>query len=161
MANQLSCKAPSYQPTTIPSAEPITVQPTASPLAFLGVCPETYGPISTYTIGARVESDGLVYQCVSVSCRSYGLEPGRNWKVVGSCSNPTLSVRISMLLWILYVYKLILVTFCISLATQPTYSPSKYPPRLPTSSPSKAPTDAVRICDLSSGCHNISINQRR
>jgi len=114
-------KALASQPTTIPSLEPIAARPTTSPLASLGACPETYGHFSSYTIGARVESNGFVYQCITVSCRSYGLEPGRRWKIVGSCSNRTVS---------------------------PTVSPSTSPLRIATTSPSKAPFDPVRIFNL-------------
>lgn len=85
----------SPSPTNVPSAGPVaaTYLPTASPLAHLGTCPEAYGYLSAYRLGDRVASRGRVYRCVRASCKSYGLAPGRNWKVVGSCSDPTSSVR--------------------------------------------------------------------
>mmetsp|Transcript_41802 Transcript_41802/g.87753 ORF Transcript_41802/g.87753 Transcript_41802/m.87753 type:complete len:1083 (+) Transcript_41802:251-3499(+) len=109
--------APTQGPTVIPSSQLTTIRPTKTPVAFLGPCPDSYlaGSISSYTLGTQVESNGFVYQCISVSCRSYGLEPGRNWKVVGSCLNPL---------------------------PPPTWSPSESPLRTPTQIPSRAPTGA-------------------
>mmetsp|Transcript_27648 Transcript_27648/g.50359 ORF Transcript_27648/g.50359 Transcript_27648/m.50359 type:complete len:720 (+) Transcript_27648:109-2268(+) len=168
-------KAPASQPTTIPSLEPIAASPTTIPLASLGACPETYGHFSSYTIGARVESNGFVYQCITVSCRSYGLEPGRRWKIVGSCSNRTLSPTVSPSISLPRIYTTSpskapsdppsaspserpsnspikqpsASPFASPTKALPTISPSKGPSWLPTKNPSKAPTQRVRILSSS------------
>ncbi|KAL7522406.1 hypothetical protein ACHAWX_007092 [Stephanocyclus meneghinianus] len=101
-------KSPSSPPTPSPaSTSPVTNLPTKQPLEFVGGCPEQFIPLSYYTIGTQVESDGIVYECINYGCGSYGFEPGSNnstlwqqgWAVIGTCdgtrtptSRPTVRV---------------------------------------------------------------------
>ena len=87
-------------------------------------------PLSYYTIGTQIESEGVVYECTSYSCGSYGFEPGKegstiwqqSWDVIGECEgtlDPT---------------------------PKPSSPPSPYPTSLPTPQPTPYPTEASTIC---------------
>mmetsp|Transcript_11736 Transcript_11736/g.28839 ORF Transcript_11736/g.28839 Transcript_11736/m.28839 type:complete len:717 (-) Transcript_11736:854-3004(-) len=111
--------SPSFSPTLTPSTSP----PTKSPVFFLGGCPESFVPRFSYMIGAQVESDGMIYECISRSCGSFGFEPGSSmsglwsgWGVVGSCAGTMAPTN------------------------QPTSSPTRPPSQTPTQIPSKAPS---------------------
>jgi hypothetical protein len=62
-------------------------------VAFIGECPEAFVELSYYSVGTRVELGGIAYECSSMSCGSYGFEPGSQtstlwtqaWKVLGKC----------------------------------------------------------------------------
>lgn len=135
-ASEKPSYVPSHAPSTFPTFSPTTSQPTKSPVVFLGGCPESFVQLSYYMIGTQVESNGIIYECISYSCGSYGFEPGlessslwrHGWDVVGSCegtraptSYPTVSPTASP-------------------TNFPSKSPTLYPTMPPTSSPSKSPT---------------------
>ena len=89
---------PSIQESTYqPSASPTTTSPTQQPLAFLGPCPGSFVILSSYGMGAQVQADGIVYECISdYDCSGFAFEPGSSfglwhekWEVVGSCSGST------------------------------------------------------------------------
>ena len=98
---------PSIMKSQAPSLPPTNV-PTTSPVVSLGPCPGAYILLSYYSIGALVELNGIVYECVRDACGGpYGAKLGsstsdlwrESWKVTGSCSgtkapstNPTISV---------------------------------------------------------------------
>ena len=101
--SQLPSSAPSFPPTNVP---------TTSPVVSLGPCPETYVLLSYYNIGALVELNGIVYECIRDACggpydeAELGSSTSdlwrEGWKVTGSCSgtkapsnNPTISVSTS------------------------------------------------------------------
>jgi len=120
--------SPTPEPSSGPSLDPISIpssgQPTKSPIVFLGGCPETYTPFSYYTIDAQIESNGIVYKCISLSCGSNMFRPGssmsslwrEDWEIVGSCQG----------------------------TLQPTSNPTKPPIQSPSVGPSKEPTPRVR-----------------
>ena len=98
--SQLPSSTPSFPPTNVP---------TTSPVVSLGPCPETYVLLSYYGIGALVELNGIVYECIRDACggpydeAELGSSTSdlwrEGWKVTGSCSgtkapsnNPTISV---------------------------------------------------------------------
>ena len=121
---------PTSPPTPYPTRTPVTNRPTQKPLAFVGGCPEKFVPLSYYTIGTQIESEGVVYECTSYSCGSYGFEPGKegstiwqqSWDVIGECEgtlDPT---------------------------PKPSSPPSPYPTSLPTPQPTPYPTEASTIC---------------
>lgn len=103
--SQASSISPSNEPSSMPilpptkpqspppSAPPVTSSPTQSPVAFIGECPEAFVELSYYSVGTRVELGGIAYECSSMSCGSYGFEPGAQtstlwtqaWKVLGKC----------------------------------------------------------------------------
>ena len=89
---------PSIQESTYqPSASPTTTSPTQQPLAFLGPCPGSFVMLSSYGMGAQVQVDGIVYECISdYDCGGFVFEPGlssygdlwrEKWTMVGSCDN--------------------------------------------------------------------------
>ena len=101
--SQLPSSAPSFPPTNVP---------TTSPVVSLGPCPEAYVLLSYYNIGALVELNGIVYECIRDACggpydeAELGSSTSdlwrEGWKVTGSCSgtkapsnNPTISVSTS------------------------------------------------------------------
>mmetsp|Transcript_30575 Transcript_30575/g.66107 ORF Transcript_30575/g.66107 Transcript_30575/m.66107 type:complete len:919 (-) Transcript_30575:141-2897(-) len=114
----------SSSPTLVPSTSP----PTQNPVLFLGGCPESFVPFAnSYPVGVQVERNGIVYECVSVSCGGYGFEPGSvkkwnsglwrgAWEVVGSCEGT------------------------LAPTGHPTASPTTLPSRSPSQGPSKTPT---------------------
>lgn len=104
--SEVPSTAPSYPPTTVPSTGP----PSQSPVVHLGGCPDPFVPWSAYPVGARVESGGVVYECISTYCANYGFFPGaegnsmwrHGWEVLGSCEgtvaptgHPTAPVSLS------------------------------------------------------------------
>mmetsp|Transcript_34838 Transcript_34838/g.61216 ORF Transcript_34838/g.61216 Transcript_34838/m.61216 type:complete len:955 (+) Transcript_34838:152-3016(+) len=135
LPSQNPSDVPSTTPSSSPSLSPSTSTPTQSPVLFLGGCPETFVQfLDAYVIGTQVESNGIIYKCISFSCGSYGFEPGEStsslwrqgWEVVGSCSGtmaPTLYPTVSP-------------------TTSPTNSPSGTPSRSPSKTPTSEPTFA-------------------
>ncbi|KAL7546840.1 hypothetical protein ACHAWF_010171 [Thalassiosira exigua] len=79
---------PSYDPTSAPSlspsSSPSTSPPTQSPLVFLGGCPEPFLALTGYSVGARVESNGVIYECLSDACPIHmpGLDSSSSWRQV-------------------------------------------------------------------------------
>ena len=86
--------SPSGYPSSPPSSSPTSSAPTQSPLAFAGPCPEEFAPLSYYPVGTRISRGGVIYECLRVSCGSYGFDPGssvsslwrQSWAIVGSCA---------------------------------------------------------------------------
>jgi hypothetical protein len=83
-------------PSNKPSSYESTMTFLPSLIPFVGGCPKAFIPLSYYPIGTEVvvSSEGIVYECISYSCGSYGFQPGslstsnlwrEGWKVVGSC----------------------------------------------------------------------------
>jgi len=89
----LPTRPPSNEPTPVPTRPPITKYPTKGPVRFVGGCPKQFEPLQYYPIGEQIESGGIVYECISYSCGSYGFEPGKEdspwwpqgWSVIGAC----------------------------------------------------------------------------
>mmetsp|Transcript_34837 Transcript_34837/g.61210 ORF Transcript_34837/g.61210 Transcript_34837/m.61210 type:complete len:920 (+) Transcript_34837:76-2835(+) len=141
LPSQNPSDVPSTTPSSSPSLSPSTSTPTQSPVLFLGGCPETFVQfLDAYVIGTQVESNGIIYKCISFSCGSYGFEPGEStsslwrqgWEVVGSCSGtmaPTLYPTVSP---------------TTSPTNSPSGTPSRSPSKRPTTSPSPAPTTRRR-----------------
>ena len=110
---------PSTQPTSHPSISPSTSSPTNSPVEFLGACPEKFETLLSYSTGAQVEVDNMIYECKSESCGShwFGMVPltsallKQGWEgPVGSClgtRDPTVSptLSVSLALPLLYHHK--------------------------------------------------------
>ena len=105
--------SPSEYPSAPPSLTPTSSAPTLSPVVFAGPCPEEFVPLSYYSVGTRISRDGIIYECIRVSCGSYGFDPGssasslwrQSWDIVGSCAG--------------------------------TFKPTMAPSRLPTDNPTK------------------------
>ena len=92
--SSISSSSPSFDPTSKPSITPTaSFSPSGQPFVFVGGCPITFSPLSYYSIGTTVESEGIVYECVKFSCGTYGFEPGLTtsmlwkdaWIIVGTC----------------------------------------------------------------------------
>jgi len=90
--------APSNPPSTSPSTSPTTSYPTTQPINFHGPCPKPFVPLSYYTPGTMVQFEGVVYECITYSCGTWGYEINTSvenglseglwkeaWEVVGSC----------------------------------------------------------------------------
>ena len=108
----------SQSPSSAPSYSPVTGSPT---IPFIGPCPGSFSFVSTfdYAVGAQVQSQGIVYQCIESQCDRFVLPKySLKWQVIGSCrgtfqpttSDPTMS---------------------------PTRPPSVQPSRVPTNSPAE------------------------
>ena len=118
-----SCYGTASPTTSTPTSSPTTLSPTQQPLDSLGGCPESYVLSSSYQLGTQVQSEGIVYECISLfGCGSWGFEPGSDsglwkekWSVIGSCSGTIAPT---------------------------TFPPSKSPSRQPSTSPSAAPSAA-------------------
>lgn len=130
-------RIPSDVPSTSPSSSsptlvPSTSPPTPNPVLFVGGCPESFVPFAnSYPVGVRVERNGIVYECVSVSCGGYGFDPGSvekwssvlwrgAWEAVGSCEGTLAPTGHPTAL--------------------PTTTPTKLPSRSPSQGPSNIPT---------------------
>lgn len=85
---------PSLRPSISPTSTPSTNFPTKSPVIGVGGCPDSYVPMSYYEIGSMVEVEGIVYECTSYACGTFGFDPGDNssslwrqaWQIIGECS---------------------------------------------------------------------------
>ena len=114
-------RKPSQQPTYSPSRRPVTLPPTNQPIAFIGGCPESFSPYSFYLIGAQVQVEGVIYECISSSCGTDGdASPNEGWEVLGLCSG--------------------------TITSSPTRRPSMQPSQMPTKYPSRAPSQKVCLC---------------
>ncbi|EJK48150.1 hypothetical protein THAOC_33082 [Thalassiosira oceanica] len=130
--SQLPSAAPTERPSASPSgylssppsSTPTSSAPTKSPLAFAGPCLEEFVLLSYYSVGTRISRGGFIYECMRVSCGSYGHDPGsstsnlwrQSWTIVGTCTGtfkPTID---------------------------PSRSPTDDPTRMPTSNPTRLPT---------------------
>eukprot|EP00581_Thalassiosira_minuscula_P000463 CAMPEP_0183744364 /NCGR_PEP_ID=MMETSP0737-20130205/65691_1 /TAXON_ID=385413 /ORGANISM="Thalassiosira miniscula, Strain CCMP1093" /LENGTH=1442 /DNA_ID=CAMNT_0025980005 /DNA_START=145 /DNA_END=4473 /DNA_ORIENTATION=- len=123
--------SPSMSPSTteLPSSSPSN-RPSTKRLVFIGECPESFDSLSIYDMGSQVHSQGIVYECIRISCS--GVAPGYEppgwraevWDGIGTCEtkSPTRSPSLSP-------------------SNAPTTQrPSTKPSASPTSSPSKGPT---------------------
>lgn len=124
---------PSDVPTTPPSSTPTSHAPTKSPVVSIGGCPESFVPMSYYVIGTQIHFEGIVYECISYSCGTYGFDPGietsslwrQAWDIVGACSGT------------------IAPTF------RPTPPPTPIPTSMPSLTPSKSPTKVPTVVPTS------------
>ncbi|KAL9182742.1 hypothetical protein ACHAXT_004021 [Thalassiosira profunda] len=141
----LTTQSPTIRPSSrSPSNSPVTSPPTKQPLESLGGCPEAFDPTIYYTPGTRVQSGGVVYECLSYSCGSFGFEPGVGpqwevgWIVRGSCSGTMAPTSASP-------------------TPMPTQPPSDSPSPSPTKQPSKQPVTSPptkQPVDFLGGCPN-------
>mmetsp|Transcript_23173 Transcript_23173/g.48952 ORF Transcript_23173/g.48952 Transcript_23173/m.48952 type:complete len:965 (-) Transcript_23173:77-2971(-) len=128
---------PSLRPSILPTSIPSTNFPTKSPVIGVGGCPDSYVPMSYYEIGSRAEVEGIVYECTSYACGTFGFDPGDNssslwrqaWQIIGECSGtiaPTLSPTTPKP--------------TSPPTSPPTSSPTKYPTAMPSHPPTNIPT---------------------
>ena len=137
-------KSPTSSPTQLPSiasteTPSTTMTPTLQPIMFIGGCPGTFDPLGSYDIGSTISSEGIIYECISLFCRSLGLVPGDSnlnwreaWKVIGSCDGtiaPTLKPSLA-------TTPAPLVPTIV-----PTVNPTLYPSKIPSPNPTLQPSD--------------------
>ncbi len=92
--SNLPTNQPSLHSSITPSSTPSTSFPTKSPVVGVGGCPVRYVPMSYYEIGSRVEFEGIVYECTSYACGTFGFDPGDDssslwrqaWQIIGECT---------------------------------------------------------------------------